>query len=874
MELSQASGAATCTAVVVTSALVAAGVAAFSSGALSRTAAVVTAGGAGKEATNSRSDAVSTKASKAMDGVVAWLPAEIATSLDDFPFFLKSAAFPSCHSPVIYLLSKSLNLTDVRVSSRSKKTRELLTASAGRTFLREGASKRSHSITVRGPEGSVRYQAELCKGLAKKFDAALFLLDGSFVHLLSQVPGSVLSCSAVVSVKASSFFQSCKSERPCVCGRARTGGVRRAAAASPRSGLEVSIPVLDHLVGAPIGLRLFHGERGCSCHASGHLQDLSCAPSDLPGGERGWLCGSAGPDLGEAGGGPPWRARHCLLHCWLRGEQRRSVYLPAFVLLSGAVDCSFMDMPYVASSSLTHVCMLISQDVHAASYSDVQVCAPKESEKVRAWEAMLKEQSHYMVCERNLQAIILALKARKVTWDEDVADAQFNFTASLAPDEVEDMINMALSEQMLAARTNAQLHVTRDRLEYSLSLFFDEDGACHEKTAVTNGQVVQGKEPVAVHKAVLRVGIPKADEGAGSKVGTPRGDAVKTPRAAEALAAKIASPKVATPKKPAPAPALAAASDDNDFEKRIRPEILAPGSIGVTFESIGALESVKESLRELVLVPLKHPEIFNKGGLLQACKGILLFGPPGTGKTMLAKAVATECGASFINVSMSTITSKWFGEDEKNVRALFTLAEKVAPTVIFIDEVDSMLGQRKGAGEHEAMRKIKNEFMTHWDGLASKAGSRVLVLAATNRPFDLDEAIIRRFQRRIMVGLPDTGNRELILRSILKHEHVHADVDYRELAQLTEGFSGSDLKTLCTAAAYGVLREALAAADGSASEEALELRPLTLEDFREGKNQVSASVAGEAQSMQELKEWNNLYGEGGNRKKATLSYFL
>ncbi|CAI5511575.1 unnamed protein product [Closterium sp. Naga37s-1] len=789
MELSQASGAATCTAVVVTSALVAAGVAAFSSGALSRTAAVVTAGGAGKEATNSRSDAVSTKASKAMDGVVAWLPAEIATSLDDFPFFLKSAAFPSCHSPVIYLLSKSLNLTDVRVSSRSKKTRELLTASAGRTFLREGASKRSHSIT-----------AELCKGLAKKFDAALFLLDGSFVHLLSQ----------------SSYWRGASSSRskPAIW----TGG----------SGFA------------------YFTEKG---DAAATLQAISKTSRARP-----VICLVASADGCAAA---------------LAQTLAKRVEGPHGVLV-------------VAS------CTAGCEDVHAASYSDVQVCAPKESEKVRAWEAMLKEQSHYMVCERNLQAIFLALKARKVTWDEDVADARFNFTASLAPDgraEVEDMINMALSEQMLAGRTNAQLHVTRDRLEYSLSLFFDEDGACHEKTAVTNGQVVQGKEPVAVHKAVLRVGIPKADEGAGSKVGTPRGDAVKTPRAAEALAAKVASPKVATPKKPAPAPAPAAASvgflllcvpgqDDNDFEKRIRPEILAPGSIGVTFESIGALESVKESLRELVLVPLKHPEIFNKGGLLQACKGILLFGPPGTGKTMLAKAVATECGASFINVSMSTITSKWFGEDEKNVRALFTLAEKVAPTVIFIDEVDSMLGQRKGAGEHEAMRKIKNEFMTHWDGLVSKAGSRVLVLAATNRPFDLDEAIIRRFQRRIMVGLPDTGNRELILRSILKHEHVHADVDYRELAQLTEGFSGSDLKTLCTAAAYGVLREALAAADGSASEEALELRPLTLEDFREGKNQVSASVAGEAQSMQELKEWNNLYGEGGNRKKATLSYFL
>ena len=97
---------------------------------------------------------------------------------------------------------------------------------------------------------------------------------------------------------------------------------------------------------------------------------------------------------------------------------------------------------------------------------------------------------------------------------------------------------------------------------------------------------------------------------------------------------------------------------------------------------------------------------------------------------------------------MSTITSKWFGEDEKNVRALFTLAAKVAPTIIFVDEVDSMLGQRTRVGEHEAMRKIKNEFMTHWDGLLTGPNEQILVLAATNRPFDLDEAIIRRFERR------------------------------------------------------------------------------------------------------------------------------
>jgi SpoVK/Ycf46/Vps4 family AAA+-type ATPase len=185
--------------------------------------------------------------------------------------------------------------------------------------------------------------------------------------------------------------------------------------------------------------------------------------------------------------------------------------------------------------------------------------------------------------------------------------------------------------------------------------------------------------------------------------------------------------------------------------------VIPANEIGVSFDDIGALDDIKESLQELVMLPLRRPDLF-KGGLLKPCRGILLFGPPGTGKTMLAKAIANEAQASFINVSMSTITSKWFGEDEKNVRALFTLAAKVSPTIIFVDEVDSMLGQRNRAGEHEAMRKIKNEFMTHWDGLLSRPDQRILVLAATNRPFDLDEAIIRRFERRFVYFTQNASN--------------------------------------------------------------------------------------------------------------------
>ncbi|KZV36459.1 hypothetical protein F511_15964 [Dorcoceras hygrometricum] len=326
---------------------------------------------------------------------------------------------------------------------------------------------------------------------------------------------------------------------------------------------------------------------------------------------------------------------------------------------------------------------------------------------------------------------------------------------------------------------------------------------------------------------------------------------------------------------------------DNEFEKRIRPEVIPANEIGVTFADIGSLDETKEQLQELVMLPLRRPDLFN-GGLLKPCRGILLFGPPGTGKTMLAKAIANEAGASFINVNMSTITSKWFGEDEKNVRALFTLAAKVSPTIIFVDEVDSMLGQRTRVGEHEAMRKIKNEFMTHWDGLLTKPGERILVLAATNRPFDLDEAIIRRFERRIMVDLPSVENREKILKTLLSKEKVE-DLDFKELAAITEGYSGSDLKNLCITAAYRPVRELLQQErqkdrgkkqknyDGQCSEdtstpkeeskeeEVISLRPLNMEDMRQAKNQVAASFASEGSVMAELKQWNDLYGEGAQK---------
>ncbi|CAJ2629150.1 unnamed protein product [Trifolium pratense] len=325
---------------------------------------------------------------------------------------------------------------------------------------------------------------------------------------------------------------------------------------------------------------------------------------------------------------------------------------------------------------------------------------------------------------------------------------------------------------------------------------------------------------------------------------------------------------------------------ENEFEKKLLGDVIPPTDIGVSFDDIGALENVKETLKELVMLPLQRPELFCKGQLTKPCKGILLFGPPGTGKTMLAKAVATEAGANFINISMSSITSKWFGEGEKYVKAVFSLASKIAPSVIFVDEVDSMLGRRENPGEHEAMRKMKNEFMVNWDGLRTKDRERVLVLAATNRPFDLDEAVIRRLPRRLMVNLPDAANRAKIMRVILAKEDLAADVDLEALANMTDGYSGSDLKNLCVTAAHCPIREILEKEKKDRSSALAEnkplpglcsssdIRPLKMEDFRYAHEQVCASVSSDSNNMNELVQWNDLYGEGGSRKKTSLSYFM
>ena len=237
---------------------------------------------------------------------------------------------------------------------------------------------------------------------------------------------------------------------------------------------------------------------------------------------------------------------------------------------------------------------------------------------------------------------------------------------------------------------------------------------------------------------------------------------------------------------------------DESAAKQIFNEIVIRGD-EVHWDDVAGLDVAKKALKEAVVYPFLRPDLFM--GLREPARGMLLFGPPGTGKTMLARAVATESRSTFFAISASSLTSKWLGESEKLVRALFSLAKALAPSIIFVDEIDSLLSSR-GSSEHESTRRIKTEFLIQWSDLqraaAGKAqtdkekqegdASRVLVLAATNMPWAIDEAARRRFVRRQYIPLPEDHVREAQLRTLLGHQkHSLSQQDIEVLVRLTEG---------------------------------------------------------------------------------------
>ena len=292
-------------------------------------------------------------------------------------------------------------------------------------------------------------------------------------------------------------------------------------------------------------------------------------------------------------------------------------------------------------------------------------------------------------------------------------------------------------------------------------------------------------------------------------------------------------------------------AEEDAMDQKIEAEIMVKNP-KIKFNDIIGMQEMKQTLYEIIVVPTIRPDLFT--GIRKPQRGILLFGAPGTGKTMIAKAIATECKCTFFNISASSLTSKWVGESEKTVKSLFKVAYKKVPSIIFIDEIDSILSKRSGS-ENEATKRLKTEFLIQFDGLGSNTNARLLVIAATNRPMDLDEALLRRLPKRVYCGpLDENGRFEFIKKVINRVKTQLSDDDIREIAKSTNDYSNSDLMELCREAAYQPVREL-------SMEEILkikEFRPLVKEDLLKAVQKIRGTLSQKVKD--ELKRWNDQFG--------------
>ncbi|XP_042206780.1 katanin p60 ATPase-containing subunit A-like 1 isoform X2 [Homarus americanus] len=283
----------------------------------------------------------------------------------------------------------------------------------------------------------------------------------------------------------------------------------------------------------------------------------------------------------------------------------------------------------------------------------------------------------------------------------------------------------------------------------------------------------------------------------------------------------------------------------------------------IRWSDIADLHEAKRLLEEAVVLPMLMPDFFK--GIRRPWKGVLMVGPPGTGKTMLAKAVATECGTTFFNVSSSTLTSKYRGESEKLVRLLFEMARFYAPSTIFVDEIDSLCSRRGTESEHEASRRVKSELLMQMDGIQSSTDCEepkvVMVLAATNFPWDIDEALRRRLEKRIYIPLPNMEGREALLNINLREVKQDESVDLTQIAMMLSGYSGADITNVCRDASMMSMRRKIAGLKPdeirALPKEELDL-PVTQQDFHEAIQKCNKSV-----SLDDLEKYENWMREFG-----------
>ncbi|XP_055858488.1 fidgetin-like protein 1 isoform X2 [Episyrphus balteatus] len=276
----------------------------------------------------------------------------------------------------------------------------------------------------------------------------------------------------------------------------------------------------------------------------------------------------------------------------------------------------------------------------------------------------------------------------------------------------------------------------------------------------------------------------------------------------------------------------------------------------IDWKDIAGLEYAKSTIKEAVVWPLLRPDIFT--GLRRPPRGILLFGPPGTGKTLIGKCIASQSRSTFFSISASSLTSKWVGDGEKMVRALFAVAAVNQPSVVFIDEIDSLLSQRSES-EHESSRRLKTEFLVQLDGANTSDDERILIVGATNRPQELDEAARRRLVRRLYIPLPESTARIQILTNLLKTvRNSITEEEILEVGNLTGGYSGADMETLCREASMEPIRSIPPEEIPFFSEE--NVRPVQVNDFHLALKRVKASVS--EKDLQQYADWNRIYGAG------------
>jgi ATP-dependent 26S proteasome regulatory subunit len=306
-------------------------------------------------------------------------------------------------------------------------------------------------------------------------------------------------------------------------------------------------------------------------------------------------------------------------------------------------------------------------------------------------------------------------------------------------------------------------------------------------------------------------------------------------------------------------------------EKRLMSGILESDKLKTTFEDVHAPKETIDALQTLTMLSLIRPEAFSYGVLASdKIPGLLLYGPPGTGKTLLAKAVAKESGATMLEVSAAEINDMFVGEGEKNVKALFSLAKKLSPCVVFLDEADAMFSARSNSGRRVSHRELLNQFLKEWDGMSNDSGS-AFIMVATNRPMDLDDAVLRRLPRRLLVDLPAESDRLEILKIHLRNEQLAEDVDLADLAKKTPFYSGSDLKNVAVTAAMNAVREETEASTKHTGEEPYQYpkkRTLTKVHFEKALEEISASISEDMSSLRDIKKFDEQYGDKrGKRRK-------